>query len=243
MAQVIRLGTKTYTVTEQTFIKSEYAASERPKNVCGEPIVWKWGTQRLKNEHAALLLVAARTSIPVPEVVRLGEHANGALFLETERVYGIEASEVRNKCRAPPGHEHVAFGECTVCENDAATKVNNFIQTIVLPQLQALTSNMTGLDGFLCPPQRILEYDSRPTWESRQATSGEHFVFCHGDLSRMNIMLDERTLDVVSILDWENAGFYPKELERPVWALNDEEYTAMYHDYAKLQEEIKLITG
>ncbi|KAI5859269.1 hypothetical protein GGS23DRAFT_600558 [Durotheca rogersii] len=151
--------------------------------------------------------------------------------------------KARQQCRARPGYEHVASGECKVCETIAAGKANRSIQSVVLPELQRITSNTTGLEGFVCPPQRILEYDSRPTWEPREATPGERLVLCHCDLSRANIMLNEETMDVAAILDWENSGFYPKEFEQPVWTPTLEDYHATYQDHAQIQKDIKLITG
>ncbi|OAA64973.1 Aminoglycoside phosphotransferase [Cordyceps fumosorosea ARSEF 2679] len=38
-------------------------------------------------------------------------------------------------------------------------------------------------------------------------------VFCHGDLSAHNVIVDPETLKVKAIIDWEHAGFYPKEFE------------------------------
>ncbi len=38
-------------------------------------------------------------------------------------------------------------------------------------------------------------------------------MFCHGDLSAHNVIVDPETLKVKAIIDWEYAGFYPKEFE------------------------------
>ncbi len=43
--------------------------------------------------------------------------------------------------------------------------------------------------------------------------SDEDLVFCHNDLSAPNVIVDRDTLEVKAIIDWEYAGFYPKEFE------------------------------
>ncbi|RDB23572.1 hypothetical protein Hypma_009278 [Hypsizygus marmoreus] len=57
------------------------------------------------------------------------------------------------------------------------------------------------------PPDQILQL--------REATASE-FVVCHNDLSSLpahNILVDETTLKVNVIIDWEYAGFFPPELD------------------------------
>ncbi|KIM38985.1 hypothetical protein M413DRAFT_419347 [Hebeloma cylindrosporum] len=43
------------------------------------------------------------------------------------------------------------------------------------------------------------------------------FVLCHNDLSQDNVIVDETTLKVNAILDWEYAGFYPPEFDSPFY--------------------------
>ena len=38
-------------------------------------------------------------------------------------------------------------------------------------------------------------------------------MLCHNDLSQYNVLVDEETLKITAIIDWEYAGFYPKEFE------------------------------
>lgn len=243
MTETIKLTTKIYTTTQHSFIKSEYTPSERPKNIHGNPIIWKWGAQRLQNEGTALALVAKHTTIPVPGVLFCGQDERGVTRLEVERKDGLLCDTVGEECRMTPGRDdHSAHGRCSECEKIAFTKVNNFIETIVLPQLKNLTSTETGLNGFVLPPPRIEQYDHRDIWQPKQAQQGQKYVLCHGDLSRSNILLDPKTLDVMCVIDWECAGFFPAELERPQWRLDYKEYMQTYCDMAKIQQEILLIT-
>ena len=41
----------------------------------------------------------------------------------------------------------------------------------------------------------------------------ENLVFCHNDLSTHNVIVDPESLRVKAIIDWEYAGFFPKEFE------------------------------
>ena len=42
-------------------------------------------------------------------------------------------------------------------------------------------------------------------------------VFCHNDLSANNVIVDPATLKIKAIIDWEYAGFFPAEFERPFY--------------------------
>jgi aminoglycoside phosphotransferase len=44
---------------------------------------------------------------------------------------------------------------------------------------------------------------------------GPDLVFCHGDLSQTNILVDPETLKIQGIIDWEFAGFWPEYFEEP----------------------------
>jgi thiamine kinase-like enzyme len=140
----------------------------------------------------------------------------------------------------PGGEVHNAGGRCEKCEEIAFEKVTKFIEAEVLPELRKLKSNKTGLEGFVLPPPRILEHDHRSVWEPKELPE-EEYVFCHGDLSRSNIMLDPETLDVLCIIDWEYGGFFPEEFEWPMWRLTHREYLQTYEEVDKIFEEIALI--
>jgi len=53
MTETVKLSTKIYTTTSHSFIKSEYLPTGQPKNIHGEPIIWKWDRQRLQSEGMA----------------------------------------------------------------------------------------------------------------------------------------------------------------------------------------------
>lgn len=95
---------------------------------------------------------------------------------------------------------HVSDGRCEECNSIAEKKAEQFIEEHVFPQLRKLKSPKTGLDGFLIPPPWILEYDKRQHW-TPNAIDDSLYVFCHGDLSPGNIMVNSETLQVNGIID------------------------------------------
>lgn len=241
MKKVITLNTKIYEWTNESFIKREVPPSERKKNIYGEEIIWKWGPERLMNEGAALELLAQRTTIPVPRVIWYGKDCNGLVRLEVGRIDGLECGDVEKKCRMPAGRKHNDGGECYKCADIAFRNVDCFITDHVLPQLQQVKDNVTGLNGFVLPPPRIVETHPRPSWKPKTSTEKE-YVLCHGDLARHNVMVSPETLEVICIFDWEHAGFFPPELEAPVWRMSHAEYQRMFEDTNRIEEEIRLIT-
>lgn len=240
MTEITRLSTKIYILSEKTFTKKEYAESERPKDLRGDPIIWKHGRLRLQNEFNALRLVGDKTTIAVPKAINFGEDESGAAFLEVERINGIDLISVGDKCRMPSSKAHVVHGKCVECENIAVANVDRYMRTVAIPQLHALKSNQIGLYGLVIPPARIQENDDRDVWLPKQIQH-EDFVFCHGDLSRHNILVDPHSLELLSICDWETAGYYPQEIELPYWCMDYNEYMATYEDKARIEEHIKLI--
>lgn len=241
MSKTVELGIKKYITSKHYFIKSEYYLGEQRSNG-REPNVWRWSAQRLKNEAAALRLIKDRTTIPVPDVYSCQRDDRGAMRLVVQRINGVEAASIGEECQMPEGSRHASAGTCYECKRIVAEKVNAYIEGKVLPQLQALTSSQTGLDGFVLPPPRIEQYDGRDTWTPKRSSREDAYVFCHGDLSRSNIMVDPKTLDVTYIIDWEQAGFFPTQLERPLWRLDYDDYMRTYMDTSELDREIALIT-
>jgi hypothetical protein len=149
-----------------------------------------------------LKLIAEKTTILVPKIIKFGTDEVGATFLEVERLDGLEYGLVGDKCRMPAGKTHVAIGRCASCEKLAGVNVERYMAKAI-PQLQALKSKETGLDGFVLPPPRIEEYTPGRVWALKTSTDLE-FSFCHGDLARHNIMLHPGSLEVMHIYDWEH---------------------------------------
>jgi hypothetical protein len=88
----------------------------------------------------------------------------------------------------------------------------------ILPQLRSLRQSRIGsVDATLpvFPPSRIYGLDRR-LWP-RISTDSDEFVLCHNDLAPQNIFVDPNTFQIVGIIDWEFAGYFPQSFELPLW--------------------------
>ncbi|KAK2030352.1 hypothetical protein LX32DRAFT_586938, partial [Colletotrichum zoysiae] len=185
-------------------------------------------------------LIRERTTIPVPKVLYCGKEGNGAMCVEVEYIHAIPCDDIGETCRMP--QTHTSTGRCTNCEMIAFGNTNKFIETVVILQLRSLTSKQTGLNGIVIPPPRIEEYDKRKKWSPIKSPPGREYVFCHGDLTRSNVIIDTQTLAVKSIIDWETAGFYPESVELPLWRLNYDQYMDTFRDHGEIERSIQLLT-
>jgi hypothetical protein len=113
----------------------------------------------LYNEAAALALIRAKTTIMMPEILDYGMEFNGSAFLVTSTVRGMPADQVgTTQCPMPSVHHAVSSGPCSDCLQLAASTATRYIKDAVMPQLDTLTSNSTGLDGFVAPPPWVAEF-------------------------------------------------------------------------------------
>lgn len=198
-----------YSYDDRTFTKRELRLSEQKFNWKREIIKAPWTRERLQNEFKALEFIAAKTTIPVPKVLRF-EQVWGAYQLVMERVNGKPLDRIKDN-RA-----------------EALLNAEDFINTTVLPQLRSLKSCSIGaLIGVVIPPVRITTRDKRGTWPAKVANT-PLFSFCHNDLAQHNVLINEDTLQVEAIIDWELSGYYPSEFEAPLWTIAWNE--PGYHD-------------
>ncbi|TQN67571.1 hypothetical protein CSHISOI_07869 [Colletotrichum shisoi] len=229
---------KTYNFTSNTFIKRERPLTERGVNRSGQPVTDPWLGQRFTNEAKALQLIRDFTNIPVPKVVSYGNDQDGLWYLETELITkSVRCDMAGDSCRMPHLH-NTHSGYCLQCATIAKNNADNFVRETVLPQLRALTSNTTGLEGFVNPPGWVLEYDKRQEWPVKKSVTRD-FVFCHHDLTSYNILLDWQTLDVKAVIDWEDCGFFPPEIQQ--WKYTRAERFELFEDTALVQKHISLI--
>ncbi|KAK4148360.1 aminoglycoside phosphotransferase [Chaetomidium leptoderma] len=104
----------------------------------------------------------------------------------------------------------------------AAAAVDKQINSFILPQLRSLRRKYIGsVDPSLpvFPPQRVYDRDRRP-WE-RISSATDCFSLCHNDLGPQNIFVCPDTFEIVGIIDWEFAGFFPPYFELPLWKVFD----------------------
>ncbi|GAB7339715.1 hypothetical protein MBLNU457_6285t1 [Dothideomycetes sp. NU457] len=170
---------------------------------CDQIVKPLWARERLMNDFATLRFVAAHTTIPVPKC-RLYDDENGLLCLEMERIKGVvELDEIQEP------QERATM---------ARQIVEKELNESVLPQLRSLRRNFVGSvdpDLPMFPPSRVYHSDRR-SWPHTSSTT-DSYVLCHNDLAPQNILVHPETFKIVSIIDWEFAGFYPSYFEIPIW--------------------------
>lgn len=190
-----------------------------------------YNNERIDNEVAALQLISEKTSIPVPRYIDSGKYEDGTAWIETERTLGgVWLDVVRDRCRMPAGKQHVEDGnECDECGRIAQDNARRFIVNEVLPQLNSLTSDKTGLNDMVIPPLWDMFHDETTHWKSKKSKTGEaEYVFCHGNLHAHSILMHAETLHVLKIVDWDDAGYFPPEFQ--VWSLERADYEAFYEN-------------
>lgn len=76
------------------------------------------------------------------------------------------------------------------------------------------SSTLGGISGLMIPPYRVMKKTFRDDWDLRPSET-KGYVFCHNDLSQPNVIVDPKSLRINAIIDWEYAGFFPKQFEFP----------------------------
>ena len=192
-----------YYFTDRVFIKREPHKEELGLNIYGDPCVNDHIADRLRNEAACLQFISQHTTVPVPKVLELGE-SHGLVYLKTEFIsHGVGLEDI-TEAKLPAALQSVT----AQLEND------------ILPQLQQLRSygRMGGpnVDIPAVAPRWLWAHRGELTWPSPRGER-EEYSFCHTDLHRGNILVHPETFQIVGIIDWETAGFFPQEWEIPTW--------------------------
>lgn len=178
------------------FIKRNLTPSEYAYNFSGKLLIPYLCMERMKNEVAAIRYVQnLNINIPTPNI-RCAFEDHGRYYIITDYVPGVSMAQLPDDKKAPVIKELEGY----------------------VAQLHSFKSKVMG--GFLgdvivpCRVANVIPHDQ--VLKLREATTPE-FVLCHNDLSQHNVMVDETTLKVNAILDWEYAGFYPPEFEGPFY--------------------------
>ncbi|KAI0056446.1 kinase-like protein [Artomyces pyxidatus] len=175
------------------FIKRSIVRDEWMINIRGDTVVPCMPLERLKNEAAAIEYVRTHTDIPVP-TVRCAFQDRGCYYVVTDMVPGICMADLPEENKATVTAElerHIA-----VLHGITSTAMGGFLGAACLPMRVARAVPLAELEKM-----RFL--DALP----------HELVLCHGDLSQHNVIVDEKTLKINAIIDWEYAGFYPKEFD------------------------------
>lgn len=195
-----------YYYTTKVFVKRQPHKDELGMDIYGNPAINPYIADRLRNEAAALQFIAKHTTIPVPEFLHLWED-NGLVYLKTALVENAVELKHIDESLLPM----------------AVMSVTAQLESDILPQLRRLRRNFMGSPNPelpVIPPRRLWDWKGKRGWPS-MAKDTDEYVFCHTDLDRQNILVDPDTFKIVSILDWETAGFFPQEWEILYLTAND----------------------
>jgi aminoglycoside phosphotransferase (APT) family kinase protein len=174
-----------------TWVKRNLRPHEWLTGPQGTVHVPRQGIERLANEVACIDFIAERTNIPVPKVLCHFED-DEAYYLITEHVDGVMMADLAEAQKT-----------------EVIKALDKHLDT-----LHKLRSRcLGGPSGYIITPPRLWKSLWRDNWKPLEADS-EDFVFCHGDLSQYNVLVDPDSLQITAILDWEYAGFYPPFFER-----------------------------
>ncbi|KAF8968947.1 kinase-like domain-containing protein [Flammula alnicola] len=173
------------------FIKRNLTPSEYIVNLAGDLVLPYMCTERMKNEVAAIRYIQSNTNIPTPNI-RCAFEDHGRYYIITDLVPGVPLAQLPDDKKAPVIKELLGY----VAQMHAIKSkvIGGFLDDVILPYRV----------GEAVPHDQVLKL--------RDATTPE-FVLCHNDLSQHNVMVDETTLKINAILDWEYAGFFPPEFD------------------------------
>ena len=191
-----------YYFTTKVFIKRQPHPVELGLDLYGNQKINPYIADRLRNEAAVLHFVAAHTTVPVPKFLDLWEE-NGLLYLKTAIVdTGVELQ-----------HLHTSLLP------SAIAAVTSELESTIFPQLRRQRRNFLGSPDPnlpVVPPRRLWDWKDTRVWPSMRRQLDD-YVLCHTDLDLQNILVDPNTFKIVSILDWETAGFFPSNWELRFW--------------------------
>lgn len=234
------IKTHNYNPVSKTFIKREIPFQERNLRADGSRKDDPRLAHRFFNEAAALQLLGEKTIIPVPRVISHGYDVNGHLYLETELIEGAGRSSLAASiCRRPDSHSTPPhWGFCHACDDIVRKNVDDFVKTIVLPEIRNLKSQSTGLNGYVMPPASVVEEDKRPYWPVKWSKTDE-YVFTLHDLVDHKILVDLETLEVRAVIDVDAAGFFPSEMQQ--WRYDWNHCLCIDRDTEVIRRHIELL--
>ncbi|KAI9632916.1 uncharacterized protein MKK02DRAFT_19768 [Dioszegia hungarica] len=154
----------------------------------------------IRNEARAIQYVRKHTTIPVPFIVEFNDQPGAPVQLVTKFVKdGVppKALQITPEGRARIVHQLEGY----------------------ISQLQALTD--PECRSFAGPPLFAVRFENAhlplSDYKYRRYDADSPYVLCHGDLAWHNLLLDSETFEIKCVVDWEYAGFYPKEVESEYW--------------------------
>lgn len=192
-------------------------------------IMLKFQSSMIINECLTIDFIACNTTIPVPRVLDLFRATKDRLYISMEYVDGLKLGRVwkvmsqgqqiavlkqlqgyvqqlRGLVPPHPGATEAVSGTC--CHD---IRIPQLELTGPYPDIPSF-HRATGLEFIRANRmEKFKEHGGALDRCSRRARDGKYTTkFAHGDLAPRNILVDPKTYDIVSIIDWECAGWYPE---------------------------------
>ena len=177
--------------TGDIFVKRNITPPEFMFNWKGEIEVPHIAMERVKNEAAAMMYVKEHTNIPVP-TIHCAFEDNRRFYIIEDLMPGVSINRLSEPQKAIVMEElegHIA-------------ELHSIASTV-----------MGGFRGVACLPYRVSQAMPKNELVEFKDEVPQELVLCHNDLSQYDVLVDEETLKITGIIDWEYAGFYPKEFE------------------------------
>lgn len=177
--------------------------------------------ERLMNEVAAIAYIRHHTSIPVP-TIRCAFEDNGRYYVIQDFVQGTTLEDLPDDNK--PG---------------VIEELEHYIQ--VMHSIKSPT--MGGFAGTACLPFRVdyaIGQASPNDVPDFSGAGGYDFVLCHNDIAQQNVIEDEQTLKIKAIIDWEYAGFYPRQFDGAFYRRKGPS-VALEGEYEDVPELLKIV--
>lgn len=154
---------------------------------------------KLRNELEAILYLRKHTSVPVPSVIASFEDRD-AFYLILDNPTTRPATEAPDQ----PTREYIKYqlteymAEIKQCKSNT---IRSFVNGSLFLSDQKIGQNADLLNSAIYPKR----------------FGDDAYILCHNNLHWDNIRCDPDTWEIVQIINWENAGFFPAEFEGEGW--------------------------
>ena len=201
-----------YSKCANTWIKRSLRPSEwQIDPFAGTLVVPRFEMERIFNEAAAMKFIAEKTNIPVPKLYGcFGD--DGAAYLVMEYIEGVTMNGLDENERKIVETKLEGYIETLRSLNSAVRGGPSGLVRIRFIFLLGNSLSCVNVVREVLPTYRVMVKAARQEWKTK-CRKAEDLVFCHNDFSTHNVIVDKATLQVKTVIDWEYAGFYPREFE------------------------------
>lgn len=178
----------------------------------------------IRNEYHAIQYIRQHTSIPVPNIVGFRDEPDLPVQMVMEYVENA----------LPPRTLRLPYEDQRRLKSQISDYVSQ-LHSISDPECRSFAG--IPLFGVRFEGTRIPIQD----FKYKRYDINSPYVLCHGDLAWHNLLLDPITYDIVCVLDWEYAGFYPVQAEGEYWRRGGPLGTIRREEYCDIDEVMRVL--